>query len=42
MSIVEKKYIIGEITLEEYIRMYYLKKKNYLKYIIYRIIHIFS
>ncbi|MCY0890934.1 MULTISPECIES: hypothetical protein [Pyrobaculum] len=34
---VEKEYLEGEIALEEYIKMYYLKRRNPLLYLLKRL-----
>jgi hypothetical protein len=37
---VEKAYLRGEITLEEYLRLYYLRRRNPLQYLLVRIYHL--
>jgi hypothetical protein len=37
---VEKAYLRGEITLEEYLKLHYLRRRNPLLYLLLRIYHL--
>jgi hypothetical protein len=37
---VEKAYLRGEITLEEYLKLYHLRRRNPLLYLLVRIYHL--